>query len=70
MRLDVSENVKKNSTIIEVETSYEGLASVVACTVIYRRNTNPYAVFLLDTTRGPRSLVTSDNESIIKSIEE
>jgi len=70
VRLDVSDEVAGQCSALEVETEFSGEGAVVACTVVYGSGAaDAYAVVLLDTTCGRRSLATSYDATTIQSIE-
>jgi acetyl-CoA C-acetyltransferase len=69
-RLNVTEQVAAQVRRIEVETDFVGEGTVAACTVIYSRRHDPYAVLLLDTDSGTRTLVASSEPDVLQSIEQ
>ena len=68
-RLDVTDVVAARARPVDVEQDHTGEGVVAACTVIYQRGKDPYAVLLLDTAADKRALVTCTEHSIIRSVE-
>ena len=66
---DVTDSVSAQTSSIDIEPVFTGEGTVVACTVIYQRDKDPYAVLLVNTQTGKRALITSSDKTVIGSVE-
>ncbi|MGE4242706.1 hypothetical protein [Ramlibacter sp.] len=70
VQLDLSDEVARRSTVLDVRDAYTGPATVAGFTVVHGRGVAPRGVVLVDTPQGERALATTEDPAWVERLQQ